>query len=242
MPMGVHEILHDKKVIDDDFLIGIGEKIKWVAEQDWTYRCSFKAPSHKGPAYLYFGELDTIVKVKLNGKEIAKWEDMFLPLRVDVTGKLKEENLLELHFQSPYTYLKEHPLPAAWKGKVRDHRVFRKPSTEFGNYLGAQPYITLIGVFGDVCLELIDEAELITIDSDCLLSNGYNRGAVTVSVSASKTDGVYAELSLFDPKKKKIDSVKLNFSKKGEAKGCLLVWAPLHTGNQTVPGEDRGAS
>jgi hypothetical protein len=76
----------------------------------------------------------------LNGAEIARGKDMYLPLRVDVSGKLKTENLLELHFVSPYKYMKANPLPGKWKGKMREWRTLRKPGTDFNNYLGAQPH------------------------------------------------------------------------------------------------------
>lgn len=244
MPMGVHEILHAKKMISDDFLIGEGESIKWVAEQDWTYRCTFNAPSHEGPTFLYFGELDIIVRVMLNGEEIAQAKDMYLPLRTDVSGKLKEKNTLELCFQSPYTYLKDHPIPDEWKGRVNPVKVLRKSTCEFNNYLGAQPYITLMGVFGEVCLELIDEAEILAVDTETLLSNGRHRGAVSVRVNCSKAscsqagtpkpENIRAEAVLFDPKGKKIDSAELVFSraKNGKtaqnntAQGGLFVWEP----------------
>ncbi|GHT63131.1 beta-mannosidase [Spirochaetia bacterium] len=247
MPMGVHEILHSKKLITDDFLIGEGESLKWAAEQDWTYRCTFKTPEAgvqtpgaAKPAFLYFEQLDTIVTVVLNGKEIGRGEDMYISLRLEVTGKLKTENLLELHFQSPYTYMKENPLPPEWEGKMTPWKVLRKPITDFSNYLGAQPYLTLMGVFGNVYLELTDGCELTAVDTETLLSNGYHIGALALKVEVSAAEDVCARISIFDPKGKKAGSAELSFPKgKKETEGSIginnpALWWPRGYGPQNL--------
>jgi hypothetical protein len=240
MPMGVHEILYDKKIIGEDFVIGEGESLKWVAEQDWTYRCTFKAAPSQSPAFLYFGELDTIVTVVLNGVEIGKGEDMYIPLRLDVSGKLKEENLLELRFKSPYTYMKENPLPPEWQGKINHWKVLRKPIVDFTNYLGAKPYLTLMGVFGDMYLEYVDYSELVTVDVEPLLSNGYHVGAAALQVSVTKAENVYAQVTVFDPRGKLAGSAELHFpAGKNQAEGSIRVnepqlWWPRGYGQQPL--------
>ena len=64
MPMGVHEILHAHKKINDDFLIGLGNDSMWVAETDRVYSCVFSAPAADDRAFLRFGMLDTIAKLR----------------------------------------------------------------------------------------------------------------------------------------------------------------------------------
>jgi hypothetical protein len=240
MPMGVHEILHEKKIIDDDFLIGEGEKITWVAEWDWTYRCDFTAEPCEGRSFLRFDLLDTIVTVVLNGETVAASEDFYLPLRVDVTGKLKKDNALELRFTSPYTYMNEHPLPPEWAGKMSRHKILRKPITDFSNYLGAVPYITLIGVFGDVCLEQLDYSEITKADVEPLLSNGYHIGAAALGVTVTEGEGVYARAKVFDPEGKEAGETELCF-RKGEnyAEGSVRIndvrlWWPRGFGGQPL--------
>ena len=185
MPMGVHEILHEHKRISDDFLIGLGDDSKWVAENDWVYRCVFKAPPAPGAAYLYFGMLDTIAAIKLNGEEIARSQDMYIPVRVDVSGRLKDENLLEIHFQSPYDWLSEHPLPPEWQGKIGHTKILRKPIVDFTHYLGGTPYLTPIGVFGDISLEIVDCSELTMVDVEAVLDDNLQQGILYVRVSAA---------------------------------------------------------
>ncbi|MDR1306579.1 MAG: hypothetical protein LBK74_03265 [Treponema sp.] len=241
MPMGVHEILHEKKIIGDDFLTGEGETFKWVAEQDWVYRCTFEAPAgcaSDSQTYLYFETLDTIVSIYLNGAEIAQGNDMYLPLRADVSGKIKKENILELRFSSPYEYIKKYAPPPEWKGKVNKWRILRKPGADFSNYLGAQPYITLVGVFGKVWLEIIDYAELTRVDAEPLLSNGYYMGAAVITAEATATKDTYIRAVFSDPEGGELGSFEAPFAN-GKAQGSVPVngprlWWPRGYGGQPL--------
>jgi hypothetical protein len=241
MPMGVHEILHEKKIINDDFLIGEGAGFTWVAEQDWVYRCEFNTPMEcvqERKTYLYFEMLDTIVTIYLNGVEIGRGNDMYIPLRVDVSGKLREKNLLELRFVSPYEHIKEYTLPPEWKGKVNKWRLLRKPGADFSNYLGAQPYITLMGIFGNVFLEIVDYAELTSVDVEPLLGGGYQVGAVVISAGADVSQDVYIRAVLSDPGGTEIGSFEAPLID-GKAEGSLPVrtprlWWPRGYGGQPL--------
>src|SRR5690606_21013906 len=56
-------------------------------------------------AVIAFDGLDTFATVKVNGDVVLETDNMFIPERVDVTGKLKgegEENELEITFDSAY--------------------------------------------------------------------------------------------------------------------------------------------
>lgn len=77
--------------------------VQWVDDADWSYRCKFDwAASDDVPnQVLIFEGLDTICTILLNGQEIAKSDNMFVPLEVNVTGKLNEgENELRINFES----------------------------------------------------------------------------------------------------------------------------------------------
>jgi beta-mannosidase len=99
------ELLHSKLIPDPN--VGENERlIQWVGECDWEYRCSFPSLSNVSTlpnVELIFEGLDTFATVFLNGKEILKSENMFLPARVDVKALLKtpgEENELSILFES----------------------------------------------------------------------------------------------------------------------------------------------
>jgi beta-mannosidase len=97
------ELLHTKQIPDPN--IGENERlIQWVGEVDWVYRTSFRTPTHTGQsAKLVFEGLDTFATVTLNGENILKSNNMFLPARIDIKHLLKragEENVLEIMFES----------------------------------------------------------------------------------------------------------------------------------------------
>ena len=106
MPTNVHlDLLHNGVISNP--LIGKRENdCQWVGEKSWVYRCTFATPvvGSREKAVLTFKGLDTYARVVLNGNEILKTRDMFIPERVMVTNMLcsEGENLLEITFDSAY--------------------------------------------------------------------------------------------------------------------------------------------
>ena len=98
-------------------VIGTNENlVQWVGEKSWEYRTTFKSPTADSrKVVLAFDGLDTYAIVKLNGRQILKTKDMFLPERVDVTDMLsnKSLNILEITFDSTYLngkrFVEKHP-------------------------------------------------------------------------------------------------------------------------------------
>src|SRR5512147_1935490 len=91
VPGHVHQDLERNQVIGDPFR-GLRELgCQWVDEEDWVYRTTFEfTPDEALPGrVLRFEGLDTVATVLLNGAEIARHDDMFIPLEVDVTGLLR---------------------------------------------------------------------------------------------------------------------------------------------------------
>ena len=106
MPTNIHLDLLHHGIIPDPF-IGKNEiDVQWVGEEDWIYRTTFASPELKTgeKAVLVFEGLDTYSTVVLNGKEILKTDNMFIPERVDVTKVLskEEDNKLEITFESAF--------------------------------------------------------------------------------------------------------------------------------------------
>ena len=109
-PTNVHLDLIAHGIIADPFIGKNENDVQWVGEVPWIYRTTFSTPelSKKGldsiKAVLAFDGLDTFATVLLNGQEILKTENMFLPERVDVTALLKSDgdNELEIIFESAY--------------------------------------------------------------------------------------------------------------------------------------------
>ncbi|MFH5183387.1 glycosyl hydrolase 2 galactose-binding domain-containing protein [Paenibacillus sp. TAB 01] len=200
IPAQVHEILLREGLIEDPALYGKGKECLWVAESDWLYRRSFAAPEQAGRTYLHFKGLDTLVDIYLNGRHLAYHNDMYLPLRVEITELLKEDNLLLLHFHSPYTYIEQADFPEAWEGKIRKSRLIRKNDQDFTDYLGAKPYLTRIGIYDKVVLEVVDDMEISETDVTVRLTEDYRQGRVSVRVYGSgATDDASVQIRVTGP-------------------------------------------
>lgn len=240
MPRQVHEVLLGAGKIPNPIYPDNPEKIKWVAETDWVYRGEFDAPDTAGqPTFLHFKGLDTLADIYLNGEHIASHKDMYLPLRVDVTGELEKKNVLMIHFLSPWKWLEAHPMPPEWEGRFEHNRMLRKPHEDFNAFNGAKPYFTHIGVFGDVQLEVVDEAELDIVDLRTELSSNYDRAEARLTVLlGGDADGAEVRAKLVDPDGKTVAETSAP-AETGEAELVMPVdkprlWWPRFYGEQPL--------
>jgi beta-mannosidase len=90
VPGHVHLDLARHRVIPDPFR-GLHELgVQWVDEEDWIYRTTFElTPDPALPRRLLrFEGLDTVAAVFLDGAEVARHDDMFVPLEVDLGDRL----------------------------------------------------------------------------------------------------------------------------------------------------------
>jgi hypothetical protein len=186
---------------------------KWVAENDWLYTCVFTRPKTSGKIFLCFKGLDTDCDIWLNGEKIAEHHTMYLPLRLDIGIRVKSENNLAVYFHSPvklYYWYKEN-MPEKWKGTVQPFALLRKPPCDFfRDYLGVQPHFTPVGFFDDVCLELVDMAELGDVSVNYYIHHDLSSLEVILNAevllypSAGKNKDRKAaaevEFALYDPK------------------------------------------
>jgi len=202
MPRQVHELLLEAGYIADPAGHGGAEACRWVAEWDWVYERTFAyVPEAAGErAYLHFKGLDTLADIYLNGELLARHDNMYLPLRVEVTGKLQPENELVIRFRSVHEYLKNVTLPPEWEGKIKAYRLLRKSEHDFSMYLGPKPYLTRVGVYDKVLLETADGPEIGEIDLRVALSEDGSRGTVALKLSgAGFTANAAAVVEVRDP-------------------------------------------
>jgi beta-mannosidase len=103
VPGHVHLDLQRNGVISDPFqnLHELGQR--WVDQEDWIYKNDFElTPSAALPhVVLRFSGLDTVCRIELNGELLAEHDNMFVPLEIDVTDRLRPgKNELSIHFSS----------------------------------------------------------------------------------------------------------------------------------------------
>lgn len=113
--------------------------VQWVGEQDWLYRLTFSADEvlRQGDHIeLHFGGLDTLCTVWLNGEEVLRSENMFVPQVLDVKTRLRAgDNTLHLLFGSVlragHALEAEHGRRTAWNGD-KSRVYLRKAQYHYG--------------------------------------------------------------------------------------------------------------
>jgi beta-mannosidase len=105
-PSVIHMELLARNLIPDPN-IGENERLmQWAGNVDWEYRAIFPTPESVAQTReldLVFEGLDTHATVWLNGAEILKSTNMFIPARIPVKSALApegEENTLLIAFES----------------------------------------------------------------------------------------------------------------------------------------------
>ncbi len=142
------------------------EKFLPVSEKPWIYRKIFDAPAELldcGRVDLVFDGLDTITRIWLNGKLIARTNNMFIPFRFDVTAQLKPlNNVLLVKFEPAVQHAKKlmHRYTSFSESDfINPYRVYiRKAQYQFG--WDFCPALAGCGIWRGVRLEGIKKARL----------------------------------------------------------------------------------
>ena len=112
VPGHVHVDLLREKRIPDPFWRDQAEACQWVEKWDWVYEREFTLDSAwaRSWAALEFGGLDTFAAVSLNGQEVGRTANMFIPHRFEVGPMLKPgRNRIAVHFDSIWKHVAGKP-------------------------------------------------------------------------------------------------------------------------------------
>ncbi|MFI5358207.1 MAG: glycoside hydrolase family 2 protein, partial [Opitutales bacterium] len=105
VPGDVHLDYERAGLIGDPFYGLNHDHIRWMEEMDWWYRTELTPPAtgEGRRLHLLFEGLDVFATIYLNGQEIGKHQNMFTPLRLDVTDKViaGQPNRLEVCLGAP---------------------------------------------------------------------------------------------------------------------------------------------
>lgn len=185
MPSVVQEVLWAHDRLDRSVLeTGEAEACRWVSDQDWAFRCSFECEKMESTEdYLYFKGLDTLADVVLNGERLARSESIYKPLKVDVTGKLRENNELLLYFHAPNSVLPllEQRIPPEQAERIRPLALLRKGHGDFSPHAGVMPYFTPIGVYDEIQLVRVPVAEIEYVDVETAMNLDRSQAFVRVT-------------------------------------------------------------
>lgn len=187
MPAMVHDILLQLGKIVPPWSPGGTEKCAWVGDSDWVYAVRFSAKAEGVERWLRCKGLKGTVDVYLNGERIASRSGTYGPLAVNVTGTLRAENTLVLHFHSSPRPAGNDPAP--------------KPRRQgMGSYLGPNPGISTVGVFDQVFVESSDGNLLTEVIADASLNEALMLGTVTVDAAGtSRLASIAVRVRLLNP-------------------------------------------
>lgn len=169
MPAQVADVLFAYGKIPETVKIGWCEPALWIADYEWEYRYKFPKPEGKRNRLVFEG-LDTIATVYLNGKEVGKHDDFYMPCVVELTGRCKAENELVIRFHRVLEWLRNAEMPEYLEDAVLKCKLLRKPIHDFplangreeSSYQGAVPSFTPVGIYGDVYMETWEDIEIVS--------------------------------------------------------------------------------
>jgi beta-mannosidase len=182
VPGGVHTDLFALGRIPDPFVADNEQRVQWVAESGWTYRCRFESSPGllaEEKVFLVCDGLDTLATVFLNGHKLGHTDNMFRRYEWEVKSLLgvAEANEITITFDSPMKFIAKkqsiRPLPGVAQA-IPGGPYLRKAPCQFGWDWG--PQLPQVGIWKDIRLEGYSVARL----ADVHLRQDHSGGRVTV--------------------------------------------------------------
>ncbi|HTR43569.1 MAG TPA: glycoside hydrolase family 2 protein [Pseudomonadales bacterium] len=165
VPGCVHTDLLRAGKIPDPFYRDNEKAVQWVGQSEWLYRRTFDVPEEvlrNERVLLRCEGLDTVATVKINGQDVGRADNMFRLWEFDVRSALRAgENAIEISFESPFTYIKQHEStqePAKW---VQGRAWVRKEPCSFGWDWG--PNLPSCGIWKGISLETFNQGRIANV-------------------------------------------------------------------------------
>ena len=163
VPGEVHLDCQRAGQIEDPFYGLNHDHIRWMEEMDWWYRTEFTPPTPGAGQRLHlnFEGLDTFATIYLNADEVGKHQNMFTPLRLDVTDLVKagESNRLEVCLGAPLFPPDRPSRQSDVKGNGQMTRLqARKAQSCYG--WNISPRLVTTGIWKPVTWVLVDPFEI----------------------------------------------------------------------------------
>ena len=164
-PGCVHTDLLRNQLIPDPFWGSNELDLQWIETTDWEYSTTFDVSDQllaHAHVDLAADGLDTLATIVLNGREIARTENMFVGYRFRVREWLRPgRNQLSIHFANPIDYVqarrKLHDF-AEWNDPVGGSSNIRKEPCSFGWDWG--PRFATCGIYKNIELQAWDNSRI----------------------------------------------------------------------------------
>jgi beta-mannosidase len=184
--------------ISDPFGDRAEKDCAWVVDREWWWRTTFDAPALNAGQRLIltFEGLDTFAEVWLNGARVAASDNMFTPLRLDLTGRVRPGvNQLAVSF-APVAKPVEGKAAPTWPGAgdtigKTNRNLIRKAQFGWGWDWG--PTLPTVGLWKPVTLRVETQAALADVVFATLeIGPERDRAKVRISVTADAFGGASA--------------------------------------------------
>jgi beta-mannosidase len=168
-------------VIEDPYWRDNALRLRWVQDKDWHYHREFEIPSSflgRDRILLRCRGLDTFCDLRLNGRLLAKTDNMYRTYEFDVKKHLRKgTNDISAVFRSVVPYInrkyKERPL-YQWgeedPKRTPHYAYLRKAPYQFG--WDWSPSLAGAGIWKDIELVGIDGARILEVRQSQLHKNG----------------------------------------------------------------------
>ena len=200
----VQKVLLENSLLDERVAVGETERCAWIEQEDWIYRCDFHCDNDflgQGKRiYLNFKGVDLFADFYLNGEWIGSHDNMLIPKRIEVTGKLQKENHLMVSFYSTRKRMDAlfAAMPEEFQRNSKPHCMLRKGQIEFGD--AGKVSMINVGLYADVLLEVIDLAEITWPDIETTLDFWHRFADIHYTLHGSGTLGTaYFTTALYSP-------------------------------------------
>ncbi len=194
MPAQVHDVLWDQGMLSEEYRVGWCESVRWVSDFDWVYCSEFQADINMRNTAISFSGLDTFADIYLNGTWIGAHEDFYLPQTIDVSGLIRSNNILMIHFHRVCDILNAKEMKPEWTGAVMKCKQIRKPihdnlfmeDSNESNYQGAVPGFQPVGIYGDVSITQWEDAQIADIAVRTRVNDDYD-GIVSIKAAGQSS-------------------------------------------------------
>jgi len=195
VPGEVHVDLMRAGLIGDVDVGVNAQNARWIEEEVWVYRRQFHAPRQAATAktsWLVFDGLDLNAIVYLNGEEVGRHDNAYIPCRIKVTGKLREgTNTVAVWLESGLFAASDKPGTCyEWwsiNHKLHKRAWLRKPQYQFE--WDWNPRLINVGIWRPVRLEWADAARLDTVTVYPELSEDHSRAKIHCRLFAENVTG-----------------------------------------------------
>ena len=202
----------------------------WMEDVYWVYKTSFKKPDLDKSHKLFFVSkgIDYEFDIFLNGEKIHYQEGMFSPVHLDLTGKLKPTNELQV---------KIYPVPKLAGFSMDRNQAAQsvKPAVSYG--WDWHPRLVPLGIWDETFLEIRNTSYINDFYTNYTLDDDLSEAKITVHLKGKNLKGTTYNWTLRSP------AGKVLFNEKGNIEGGKLatvklkapeLWWPHDHGSQPL--------